>query len=135
MTNLYTLKAYKDTWNIAKVYMLTCLQCQCRQQQSHPEEWLVIAQLISCAKIEIKIRFKIAIANFAGCTQHAVKGSTCHQNKNASKVFIPGINMLPQGCTFNPDKHAVGIYIPDKNAAIASFVGGMFVPMQREVCL
>ena len=43
MSNLYTLKAYRDTWNV--VYMLTCLQCQhqCRcqqrrQQQSRPEE-------------------------------------------------------------------------------------------------
>ena len=56
MTKLYTLKAYKDTCKIAKVYMLTCPQCQhqqcqqCWQQQSHPEERLVIAQLIRSAK-------------------------------------------------------------------------------------
>ena len=41
---------------------------------------------------EIKIRLKITITNFPGYLQHAVKASTCDQDKYANGIFIPDKN-------------------------------------------
>ena len=55
-------------------------------------------------KNEIKIRFKISIANFPGYIQHAVKASTCYQDKSANSIFIPDKNASKVVSSW--DKHA-----------------------------
>ena len=50
-------------------------------------------------KNEIKIRLKITVANFPGYVQHAVKASTCHQDKNTNSIFIPDKN-ASEGASF-----------------------------------
>ena len=52
-------------------------------------------------KNEIKMSLKITIANFSGHTQHAVKISTCHQDKNA-RCVIPGINVRSNTSNVHP---------------------------------